>query len=90
MIYYNSQGQPFHIGLNISRARSGFVVAWVWYDVDRYELTLRRFRVRLHMRPWFLWSFTRSSVIDDYLSLKNLVLVSDSALEDTNAAEAIT
>ena len=88
MIRYRSDGQFFHLGLNVSRARSGFVVAWVWYDVERYELTLRRFRVRLHMWPWFLWTTSRENVIDDYLAVNSLALVSDSVLEDAAAIKA--
>lgn len=88
MLRFNSEGQPFHIGLNLSRARGGFVVAWVWYDVERYELTVRRFRVRLHMRPWFLRTMARSNVIDDYLAVRNLVLINDEVLADMKEVEA--
>lgn len=87
MINFTQEGFKLKIGLNLYRSRGGFVALWLWYDVARRELHGWRFRVRLHMRPWLLWSRMRSNVIEDYLQLHELELVNRETLADAKAAE---
>jgi hypothetical protein len=87
MIHIITEGAPFHIGLNVHRSRGGVVFIWAWYDAPRHELTVRRMRIRLHMRPWLLFSRLDGNVIDEHLRLHDLVLVSREVLEDTRAVE---
>lgn len=87
MIHIITEGAPFHVGLNIHRSRGGFVLMWAWYDAPRHELAVRRVRLRLHMRPWLLFSRLDGNVIDEYLRAHDFVLVNREVLEDTRAVE---
>ena len=87
MIHFTREGGFKRIGLNLYRSRGGFVAAWLWYDVPSHELRGWRFRLRLHMRPWVLWSVERSNVVDDHLARHDLVMVQREVLADTKAAE---
>lgn len=87
MIHIITEGSPFHIGLNLHRSRGGFVLMWVWYDSPQRELTVRRMRLRVHMRPWLMVSKQTGNVIDEYLRAHDLVLVNREVLADTRALE---
>ena len=82
MIHFTAEGGYKKIGLNLYRARGGFVIAWVWYDVARHELHGWRFRLRLHMAPRILWSREKVNVIDNYLTVNDLDLVHRETLVD--------
>ena len=82
MIHFTNEGGFKKIGLNLYRARGGFVVAWVWYDIARHELHGWRFRLRMHMAPRILWSLERSNVIENYLAIRDLDLVNRETLVD--------
>lgn len=82
MIYFIKEGAHKRIGLNIYRSKGGFVIGWVWYDVKSHELHGWRFRFRSHMKPRFLFSRSRQSVIESYLSVRDAVVVERSLIED--------
>lgn len=87
MIHFTVEGGFKKIGLNLYRAPGGFVAAWVWYDVPTQELRGWRFRLRMHIKPRILWSVERSNVVDNYLSIRGLELVSAEVLNDLKAVE---
>lgn len=82
MIHFIKEGNYKKIGLNIYRSKGGFVLGWVWYDVRTRELHGWRFRFRLHIKPRFLFSRERHSVIDNYLYERDSVIVERPLLED--------
>ena len=88
MIYFIKEGDIRRVGLNLYRAAGGFVAVWVWYDaVTRIE-SYRRFRLRLHIRPWIVRSSGRFNVIEEYLMDYGLALVQREVLQDFNLLEA--
>lgn len=86
MIHYIPEGHCMKLGLNFRRAPGGFVVWWAWYSFAKHEGTVRRFRLRLHMKPRIMWSASRWNIIDEHLMLNELALVNREWLEDTKAA----
>jgi hypothetical protein len=87
MINITKEGYPFKLGLNLYRAKGGCVAVWVWFDLPKHEVTYRRLRLRLHIKPRFLWNAARFNIIDDYLKARDLELVSRAVLEDLVATE---
>lgn len=87
MIHVITEGAPIHIGLNLYRSRGGFVALWAWYNAPARELTVRRARLRIHIRPWFLFSKQTGNVVDEYLRAYELVAVNREVLADTRAVE---
>ena len=84
MINLTRQMNPFKIGLNLYRSTGGFVAVWAWYNFGKREATLRRLRVRLHIKPRILWSVETFNVIDEYLKGMGMELVSTEVLQDTH------
>ena len=82
MIHFTKEGGRKKVGLNLYRARGGFVVAWVWYYPATHELKGGRFRLRMHMKPRILWSVDSCNVIANYLTIHDLQLVNREALEE--------
>lgn len=74
------------LGLNFRRAPGGFCLMWVWYDIATHMATTRRFRLRLHIKPYILLSATEWDVIDEHLRMNDLALVNREWLADTKAA----
>jgi hypothetical protein len=87
MINFTKEGGYKKLGLNLYRAAGGFVAAWAWYDLSKYEVVSYRFRLRLHIKPRVLLSVERFNVIDEFLRARNLELVHREVLEDLNAIE---
>ena len=88
MIHFTHEGGYKKVGLNLYRARGGFVVAWLWYTPATHELKGWRFRLRLHMAPRILWSVDRSNVIQSYLMAHDCEIVHRETLVDLKAMEA--
>ena len=82
MIHFTKEGGRKKVGLNLYRARGGFVVAWVWYYPATHELKGGRFRLRMHMKPRILWSVDSCNVIANYLTIHDLQLVNREVLVD--------
>ena len=82
MIHFTKEGGFKKLGLNLYRAKGGFVAAWVWYDLAKHELHGWRFRLRLHMKPRILWSVERANVVDSYLHAHDMELVHREVLHD--------
>lgn len=87
MINLTRQGQALKIGLNLYRSPGGFVAVWAWYNFGTREGTMRRLRIRLHIKPRILWSVETFNVIDDYLLCMGLELVHREVLQDLKACE---
>ena len=87
MIHFTAEGGYKKLGLNLFRARGGFVVAWVWYDISRQELYGWRFRLRMHIKPRILWSWERWNVIQNHLTMHDLELVNREVIHDLKATE---
>ena len=88
MIHFIKEGDIRRVGLNLYRAAGGFVAVWVWYDAVTRIMSYRRFRLRLHIRPWIVRSSGRFNVIDEYLMDYGLALVQREVLQDFNLLEA--
>ena len=88
MIHFIKEGDIRRVGLNLYRAAGGFVAVWAWYDAVTRIMSYRRFRLRLHIRPWIMWSTGRSNVIEEHLDLYDLDLVPRAVLQDFNLLEA--
>lgn len=88
MIHFTHEGGFKKVGLNLYRARGGFVVAWLWYTPAKHELWGWRFRLRLHMAPRILWSVERCNVIQSYLMAHDCEIVHRETLGDLKAMEA--
>jgi len=88
MIHFIKATHRKKLGLNLYRAPYGFVALWLWYDFATYESFFARFRLRLHIRPWIMWSTGRSNVIEEHLDLYDLDLVPRAVLQDFNLLEA--
>ena len=86
MIHLTSEGSHLKLGLNFRRAQGGFCLMWVWYDMATYTATNYRFRLRLHIKPYFIWSAIEWNVIENHLMLNDLALVNREWLADTKAA----
>ena len=82
MIHFTKEGTYKRIGLNIYRTNGGFVVGWVWYDVRNRELFGWRFRFRAHIKPWFLFSKGRESIIQSYLFENDALIIQKALVED--------
>ena len=82
MIHFMHEGGYKKIGLNFYFTKGGFVVSWAWYDIRHREIYGWRFRFRAHLRPWFLFSRSRESIIDNYLFENDCVVVQKAVLED--------
>ena len=82
MIHFIKEGGYKKIGLNLYRTKGGFVVTWVWYDIRNREIHGWRWRFRAHIRPWFLFSRSRDSVIANYLFENDAVIIEKALIED--------
>lgn len=82
MIHYTNEGCYLKLGLNFRFTAGGFTALWAWYNIGRRTLTVRRFRFRAHIRPWFLLSKTTHNVVENYARMNDLVLVPRPVLED--------
>lgn len=87
MIHYTPEGCHIKLGLNFSGAPGGFRLLWAWYNFATHKATTYRLRVRLHMAPRIIWEAKTWSVIDAYLALNGLDLVSTEVLHDLKATE---
>lgn len=90
MIHYTPEGCHIKLGLNFSGAPGGFRLLWAWYNFATHKATTYRLRVRLHMAPRIIWEAKTWSVIDAYLALNGLDVVSTEVLQDLKAAEDST
>ena len=88
MIHFSKRGNHKKIGLNLYRSTGGFIAVWMWYDAVTRIMTYRRFRLRLHIRPWIMLSSGRFNVIEDYLMDYGLALVQREVLQDLSLLEA--
>ena len=88
MIHFIKEGDIRRVGLNLYRAAGGFVAVWVWYDAVTRIMSYRRFRLRLHIRPWIVRSSGRFNVIEEYLMDYGLALVQREVLQDLSLLEA--
>jgi len=88
MIHFTKATHSKKLGLNLYRAPYGFVALWLWYDFATYESFFARFRLRLHIRPWIMWSTGRANVIEEHLDLYDLDLVPREVLKDLSLLEA--
>ncbi len=89
MIHIKREGDYFKLGMNLYRAPGGFVAAWVWYDFATHKATMRRFRLRMHIKPRILWSVESFNVIDNYLRTHDLELIHREVIHDLRAMEAV-
>ena len=87
MIHHTPEGSYLKLGLNFRRASGGFCLTWVWYDIATHTATTRRFRLRLHIKPYILLSATEWNVIDEHLTLHNSVIVNREWVMDVHASE---
>ncbi len=87
MIHFIKEGARKKLGLNLYRAAGGFVAVWAWYDARTYTMSFRRFRLRLHIKPWILRSSGRFNVIDEYLMDFGLETIPREVLKDLKATE---
>lgn len=87
MIHYTQEGAYLKLGLNFRFTAGGFTAIWAWYDIAARTLTLRRFRLRYHIRPWVLRGVTRHNVVQGYLDQHDLDVVSREVLRDMRAVE---
>jgi hypothetical protein len=87
MIHYTPEGSHMKLGLNLRRTPGGFAAMWAWYDFATHKAFSARFRLRLHIKPRILWSVERFNVIENYLALNGLDLVSTEVLQDLKAVE---
>lgn len=87
MIHHTPEGNVMKLGLNLRRAPGGFLAIWAWYDFATYTATTYRFRLRLHRRPWLLWSVSNWNVIDDHLWNIDCELVPREVLADLKTVE---
>lgn len=88
VIHFTAEGRIKKLGLNLYRAKGGFVASWVWYDLAKHEIHGWRFRLRLHMKPRIIWSVERASVITSYLNVHGLELVNKEVLHDLKLVQA--
>lgn len=88
MIHFIKEGDIRRVGLNLYRAAGGFVAVWAWYDTVTRTMSYRRFRLRLHIRPWIVRSSGRFNVIEEYLMDYGLALVQREVLQDLSLLEA--
>lgn len=86
MIHHTPEGSYLKLGLNFRRTSGGFCLTWVWYDIATHTATTRRFRLRLHVKPYILLSASEWNVIEEHLRLNDLALVNREWLQDTKAA----
>ena len=87
MIHIIKESGSRHIGLNLYRTRGGFVAIWAWYDARTFTMSFRRFRLRMHIKPWIIQSSGRFNVINEYLMDYGLSLVSREELVDLRALQ---
>ena len=87
MIHFKREGDFFKLGLNLYRAPGGFVAVWAWYNFATHKATMRRFRLRMHIKPRILWSVESFNVIDNYLRTNDLELVHREVIVDLKAME---
>lgn len=90
MINFTKEGCFMKLGLNLYRAKGGFVAAWVWYDVARHNVHVSRFRLRMHMKPRILWSRQTHNVIENYMQMHNVEIVHREVLADLKAEQQAT
>jgi len=82
MIHFKKEGGNRKLGLNLHRARGGFVATWVWYDFVTHIASIYRLRLRLHTKPRILWSVDRYNVIDYHLRNIDCELVPREVMDD--------
>jgi hypothetical protein len=87
MIHYTPEGHHIKLGLNFSRTSGGFRLLWAWYDFATNTATTYRLRVRLHMAPRILWETKKWNVIDNYMQVRGLEMVSTEIIQDLYKSE---
>jgi hypothetical protein len=90
MINFTREGCYMKIGLNLYFCNGGFVASWVWYHLAEHNVSVRRFRLRLHMKPRFIWSHGSHNVIENYMQTHNVEIVHREVLADLKAIEQAT
>lgn len=82
MIHFIKEGDIRRVGLNLYRTRGGFVAIWAWYDARTFTMSFRRFRLRMHIKPWIIQSSGRFNVINEYCADRGLMLVPIAIAQD--------
>lgn len=90
MIHYTREGEYMRLGLNIRFTPWSVTLVWAWYDFASHSATTRRFRVRLHRRPMFIFEKNRFNVIDNYMQMHNVEIVNREVLADLKAEQQAT
>ena len=85
MIHFTKEGGKRKLGLNLHRAKGGFVAVWVWYDLVTHIASTYRFRLRLHTKPRILWYVERFNFIDNYVRNIDYEIVPREVMEDLRA-----
>lgn len=89
MIHYTREGEYLRLGLNF-RFTGGLHLIWCWYNLATREITTRRLRLLVHPRPRVVVSKNTHNVIENYLRLNDLAVVSVETLADLRAIEQAT
>lgn len=87
MIHFTQEGAALRLGLNLFRARGGFVVIWLWFNFPTHQATQWRFRLRLHKAPRIMFEKRRFNVIDNFLLVRNMSMVHEEVLHDLKESE---
>ena len=87
MIHYTPEGTYLKLGLNFSLTQGGFRVLWAWYDFATHKATSYRLRLRWHMAPRIIWESKKWDVIDNYLMVHGLEMVSTEIIQDLYKSE---
>lgn len=85
MIHYTPECTQARIGLNITVGtwrRPWIAFRWVWYDTVTRNLSSRRLRIRLYLRPFFLTSSDTYNVVHGYLWERHAVVVNAEDFQD--------
>jgi hypothetical protein len=85
MIHYTPESSSPGIGLNITIGtwrKPWFSLRWVWYTPKTRNMTSRRIRIRLYMRPFILTSKDTYNVVHGYLWERNAVVVNVDQFRD--------
>lgn len=90
MIHYTREGEYMRLGLNIRFTPWSVTLVWAWYDFASHSATTRRFRVRLHRKPMFIFEKNRFNVVDTYLHLRGMEAVHTEVLADLKAVQQAT
>jgi hypothetical protein len=90
MINFTREGDFIRLGLNIRFTPWSVTLVWAWYDFAEHSGTTRRFRVRLHRKPHFMFEKNKFNVIKTYCEIRGLELVLREELQDLKAIEQAT